>query len=103
MNSSPLHNAFSSVSRKLCVPLTEVEQVYKSYWLFIKEHIASLPLRECSDDEFASMTTNFNIPYIGKLYVKRDKKHKYQNKLKYYKENVKGKRNQANRLSGISD
>ena len=55
-----------------------------------------------SEEEFNSTTTNFNIPYIGKLYADYNKVIKYKQRLKQY-ENAKGKENKANRLSSVSD
>ena len=101
MNNS-LNLALRKASRNLCVDLKQVEAVYKSYWWFVRNHIESLPLREISEEEFASTVTNFNIPYIGKLYTSYDKIQKYKNQLKYYKD-VKLKKNKATRLSGVSD
>ena len=79
-----------------------VESVYKSYWLFIRNHIASLPLREMGKEEFDSTVTNFNLPYLGKLYASYDKVEKYKRQLKFYQD-VKAKENKANRLSGSCD
>ena len=53
-------------------------------------------------EEFNSVDTNFNIPYIGKLYVGIEKIEKYKRKKENY-ENVKNKRNKANGLSSVSD
>ena len=55
-----------------------------------------------SEEEFNSTTTNFNIPYIGKLYADYNKVIKYKQRLKQY-ENVKSEENKANRLSSVSD
>ena len=55
-----------------------------------------------SEDEFDHTNTNFNIPYIGKLYTDYDKIKKYNNQLNYYR-NVKAKKNQANRQSSTSE
>lgn len=54
-------------------------------------------------DEFNSVDTNFNLPYIGKLYVGTEKMEKYKRKLENFKKNVRAKENQANGLSSISD
>jgi hypothetical protein len=79
-----------------------VEAVYQSYWKFFHEHVSSITIREMSEEEFNSTTTNFNIPYIGKLYADYNKIIKYKQRLKQY-ENAKGKENKANRLSSVSD
>lgn len=56
------------VSRELNLPKEVVDKTYKAYWLFIKNHIQSLPLKENLNEEgFAKLRTNFNIPSLGKL------------------------------------
>ena len=56
------------VSRELNLPKEVVDKTYKAYWLFIKNHIQSLPLKEnLSEEDFAKLRTNFNIPSLGKL------------------------------------
>ncbi len=97
-----LNLALRKTARRLSVDPKLVESVYKSYWLFIKTHIASLPLREMDKEEFDSTVANFNLPYIGKLYASYDKVEKYKRQLKFYQD-VKAKENKANRLSGSCD
>lgn len=97
-----LNLALKKVSRNLCVDSKLVEQVYKSYWLFIKEHISSLPLRELSREEYGTTVSNVNLPYLGKLYVNYNKLAKYHEQRKLYKD-VKAKESEANRLSSTSD
>ena len=56
------------VSRELNLPKEVVDKTYKAYWLFIKNHIQSLPLKEnLNEESFAKLRTNFNIPSLGKL------------------------------------
>lgn len=51
--------------------------VYNSYWQFIHEHLSTFSLKEMDEQTFNSTDTNFNIPYIGKLYADYDRiKHK---------------------------
>ena len=102
MNINSLNLALKQTSRELSVPLELVEQVYKSYWSFVRETAQSLPLKTATEDEVKQMTTNFNIPYIGKLRVDYKQIQKYHNQLKYYQD-VRSKENQANRQSGSSD
>lgn len=97
MRNNSLNLALQQTSRKLSVNQKIVEAVYKSYWKFIKEHISSLSIDTMSEEELASTITNFNIPYIGKLYVSYDKVQRYRNQLNYYKTNVRAKRNKTNR------
>ena len=101
MNST-LNLAIQKVARKLSVDQKLVEAVYKSYWKFIKNQISSVSLKEISEEEFNSLDINFNLPYLGKLYVKYEKIERYRRRLKYL-EDVKAKESKANRLSGSSD
>ena len=56
------------VSRELNLPKEVVDKTYKAYWLFIKNHIQSLPLKEnLNEEDFSKLRTNFNIPSLGKL------------------------------------
>lgn len=58
------------VSKELNLPKEVVDKTYKAYWLFIKNHIQSLPLKEnLNEEDFAKLKTNFNIPSLGKLCV----------------------------------
>lgn len=62
------------VSRELNLPREVVDKTYKAYWLFIKNHIQSLPLKEnLNEEDFAKLRTNFNIPSLGKLCVTWDR------------------------------
>ena len=61
------------VSKELNLPENVVNKTYRSYWLFIKTAIESLPLREdITEEEFNSLRTNFNIGSLGKLSVTWD-------------------------------
>lgn len=56
------------VSEELNLPREVVDRTYKAFWVFIKSHIQALPLKEdLSEEEFANLRTNFNIPSLGKL------------------------------------
>ena len=56
------------VSEELNLPKEVVDKTYKAYWLFIKNHIQFLPLKEnLNEEDFAKLRTNFNIPSLGKL------------------------------------
>ena len=101
MNST-LNLAIQKVARKLSVDQKLVEAVYKSYWKFIKTQISSVSLKEISEEEFNSLDINFNLPYLGKLYVKYEKIERYRRRLKYL-EDVKVEESEADRLSGSSD
>ena len=56
------------VSEEMKLPKGVVDKTYKAFWLFINQSIQSLPLKEnLSEEDFAKLRTNFNIPSLGKL------------------------------------
>lgn len=60
----------SKVSEELNLSSKVVDKTYKAYWLFIKQYIQSLPLKEnINEEDFAELKTNFNIGSLGKLCV----------------------------------
>ena len=75
------------VSNKLNLPKDFVDKVYKSYWLSIKEHIQSLPLKDIKDETvFNNLKININIPSIGKLYTTQERiENIKENYSKYHK------------------
>lgn len=75
------------VSNKLNLPKDFVDKVYKSYWLSIKEHIQSLPLKDIKDEAiFNNLKININIPSIGKLYTTQERiQNIKENYNKYHK------------------
>lgn len=72
------------VADKLKLPVEVVKKAYESYWLFIRETISELPLKEdLNEEEFNSLRTNFNIPSIGKLSCTYDRYKAVKGKQKY--------------------
>lgn len=62
------------VAEKEGLPSQLVDRAYKAYWRAIREYITSLPLkRELSQEDFANLRPNINIPSLGKLYVDETK------------------------------
>lgn len=58
----------NKLSSELNLPPKVIEEIYRSYWYFIKNKISSLSLKDVKDEkEFNNLRTNFNIPNIGKL------------------------------------
>ena len=75
------------VSRELNLPREVVDKTYKAYWLFIKDHIQSLPLKEnLNEEDFAKLRTNFNIPSLGKLNCTYDRMIKKKKRYKLIKQ-----------------
>lgn len=74
------------VSEEMNIPLEVVDAAYKSYWKFIKQTIQSLPLKDdISEEEFAKLRTNFNIPSLGKLTCTFDRMMGVKKRFKYIK------------------
>ena len=74
------------VSRNLDISPDVVEKVYKAYWSFIKETIQALPLKDnLSEEEFSTLTTNFNVPSLGKLACTLDKYNRVKKRFKLIK------------------
>lgn len=79
------------VSKELNIPEEVVSLAYKSYWSFIRQTIQSLPLKnDISEEEFAEMRTNFNIPSLGKLSCTFDRMVGVKKRFEYIKK-IKGK------------
>lgn len=73
--------AVIQVSRKLSIPRNLVKQIYKSYWQFMKTYLSELSLEDINESD-SSPATNFNIPYIGKLYTTKERVKKKKEQLK---------------------
>lgn len=75
------------VSQEMNIPLEVVNTAYKSYWKFIKQTIQSLPLKDdISEEEFAKLRTNFNIPSLGKLTCTFDRMMGVKKRFKYIRQ-----------------
>lgn len=80
------HDIVEQVSKELKIPIEVVDTAYKSYWEFIKQTIQSLPLKNnISEEEFANLRTNFNIPSLGKLTCTFDRMMGVKKKYNYIK------------------
>ena len=80
------HDIIDKVSQELGIPSEVVNAAYKSYWKFIKQTIQSLPLKDnLSEEEFAKLKTNFNVPSLGKLTCTFDRMEGVKKRYKYIK------------------
>lgn len=80
-----------TVAERMELPKTLVDKAYRSYWRVVREHIASMPLKQdLTDEEFLKLQPNVNIPSIGKLYVTLDR---YKRIKKRYSEYLQSKQN----------
>lgn len=60
----------NQLSKELNISEQVILKTYKSYWLFIKEQIKSLPLKDnLTEEDFNKLNTSFNIPKIGKFFI----------------------------------
>lgn len=75
------------VSQEMGIPPEVVSTAYKSYWEFIKQTIQSLPLKDdISEEEFAKLRTNYNIPSLGKLTCTFDRMMGVKKRFKYIRQ-----------------
>ena len=72
------------VSIELNIPVEVVKEAYESYWLFIRQSIVALPLKQdLSLDDFNKLKSNFNIPSLGKLSCTYDRMLGVKERFKY--------------------
>ena len=84
------------VSEELNLPLEVVKEAYESYWLFIRQSITDLPLREdLSEEDFNKLRSNFNIPSLGKLTCTDERMKGVKERFKY----INRIRNESNKES----
>lgn len=89
-----LDQIIHKVSEETGIPVGIVDKVCKAYWRAIREHIASLPLKEkLTDEEFMKLQPNVNIPSIGKLNVTLERYKRMKKRDLIIEEQVKKKQN----------
>jgi hypothetical protein len=67
---------------KLNLPPKFVWEIYQSYWMFIRNHISSLNIKDIEKEEdFNTLRTNINVPSLGKFHLDWER---IQNKRKEY-------------------
>lgn len=70
------------LARELGLSVDTILNTYKAYWAFIREKIRELPLKKnLTEEEFARLRTNFNLPSMGKLSCTYDDWEKKHNKV----------------------
>ena len=75
------------VSKITGIPTEVVDKTYKAFWLYIRDSIQKLPLKEeLTEDEFLTLRTNYNIPSLGKLTCIYDRYKGVISRFKYIKE-----------------
>lgn len=59
------------IASSIDMPSTKVDRIYRYYWLFIKEKIESLDIRNLEEIP-SDLRTSFNIPSLGKLAIQKN-------------------------------
>lgn len=68
------------------IPADIVSKAYKAYWMYIRNSVQNIPLKEeLTEAEFSLLKPNFNIPSLGKLYVTYDKYKGVKKRFNYIK------------------
>lgn len=65
-----INNVIEQLSKELNISKKIILNTYKGYWLFIKNQIESLPLKDnINEEDFSNLKVSFNIPKLGKFYI----------------------------------
>ena len=81
-----MRNEIKEIAKDFGLPPKVVNDAYNSYWMFIRETIKKLPLKEnLTEEEFMALRTSFNVPNLGKLNCTIDKFNNTKKKLEYIK------------------
>ena len=76
------NNIVDKVSKDLQLPYNIVDKTYKAFWLYIRNTIQELPLKEdLNEAEFSMLKPNFNIPSLGKLTCTYDRYKNIKNRF----------------------
>lgn len=76
------NNIVDKVSKDLQLPYNIVDKTYKAFWLYIRNIIQELPLKEdLNEAEFSMLKPNFNIPSLGKLTCTYDRYKNIKNRF----------------------
>lgn len=79
---------YKIVAKKLGISPKLVKRIYLSYWSFIRAKIQELPLKTINEDEFDSLKVNFSVPFIGKLYLTKQRFLNIRKKYEYDKRKI---------------
>lgn len=81
------HNIIKKVAEEMNLPEELISRTYDSYWLFIRNTIQEIPLKEeLTEEDFGRFKTNFNIPSIGKLSCTYNRYKSIKNQFKKFKD-----------------
>ena len=81
-----MNNIYKKVASDLGIPLEVVKSAYQAFWGCVKTKIQELPLKEdLTEEEFNKLSTNFNIPSLGKLYCNYDRYKNVKKRFEYIK------------------
>ena len=82
---------YDKVAQQLNLNKDDVKEAYGLYWKFIKETIATIPVKTVKNkEEFKKLKTYFNLSDLGKIYLYYN-----ENKQKGYERYIQGKRSKS--------
>jgi len=74
----------AKVAKKHNLPYQVVDRTYKGFWKFIREALASLPMKEeMTEEEFSQLRTSVNVPSLGKFSCDYDRYMRMKQRLMY--------------------
>lgn len=81
-NSKKLYNIYKKVAEENNLTIEEVKVINESQFKFIREKIRSINFKLMNEDNWKEFKTNFNLKYLGKLYINPYTVFKNNNKKK---------------------
>lgn len=84
------------VAKEMGITRLAATIAYRSFWMFIKETIESLPdMTTITEEEFNKQNVNFNIKHLGKLHTNFSKVGRTNKFKEIVNERVKNKKRKA--------
>lgn len=82
------------LAKDLGMSRKDVEKVYKEFYWAINRLASNLPLKQdLTEEEFNNLHCNFWFPYIGTIYITKQRYFKLRNRYKDRYENKEGNTN----------
>ena len=74
------------VALKHGLPVKVVDRTYRAFWVFVRDKVTSLPLKQpLTEEESNNLRTSINIPSLGKFYCDYEQFSRIKKRLEYVK------------------
>lgn len=96
-----MQKIFDELSKELNVPSKVIEQIYRNYWLFIKESVSSIKFeRDLKEEGFYKLRAAVSLPNLGKLACTYEKYLKIERKKEYSRKHFPNNEYKKNKTDG---